>query len=81
MAAGMRIATLCPPATSNGRYRAILPLRELERRGHTVLWPGHSFYRALENVGAPKWDVLWVQQFFDEDAARAAWQGVRVTRH
>lgn len=25
--------------SNNANYRAVLPLRELERRGHTVLWP------------------------------------------
>jgi hypothetical protein len=67
----MRIATLCRPRTSNGRYRAILPLRELERLGHTVLWPGHPSYGALENGAAPRWDVFHIQQFFDEDALQA----------
>lgn len=63
----MRLATYCRPATSNGRYRAILPLRELERRGHTVLWPGHPSYAAASNGGAPPWDLLLLQQFFEDD--------------
>ncbi|HYV17302.1 MAG TPA: hypothetical protein VE972_14910 [Conexibacter sp.] len=70
MAVGMRIAVMCRPRTSNGRYRAILPLRELERRGHTILWPGHPSYGALDNGAAPKWDVLHLQQFFDEEAVK-----------
>jgi hypothetical protein len=82
MAVGVRIATLCRPATSNGRYRALLPLRELEHRGHTVLWPGHPSYGALDNGAVPKWDVLHIQQFFDEEALqlveRLRAQGVAV---
>lgn len=35
----MRIGLICEPAASNAYYRAIFPLRALERRGHTVLWP------------------------------------------
>jgi hypothetical protein len=34
----MRLGFLCEP-TNNAYYRAIIPMRALERRGHTVLWP------------------------------------------
>ncbi|HXE46559.1 MAG TPA: hypothetical protein VN635_15355 [Conexibacter sp.] len=55
--------------TANGRYRAILPLQELARRGHTVMWPGHASYRALQNGSAPSgWDAFHVQQLHDEQA-------------
>lgn len=60
----MRLALSCMPKTSNARYRAILPLRELERQGHTVFWPGHHSFKLLAKGGTPKWDVLHIQQFF-----------------
>jgi len=64
----MRLAVM-PQPTANGRYRAILPLQELARRGHAVHWPGHPSFRALENGGGrPAWDVFHVQQLHDEDA-------------
>lgn len=34
----MKLGFLCEP-TNNAYYRAIIPLRALERLGHTVLWP------------------------------------------
>lgn len=34
----MRLGFICE-ATVNAYYRATLPMRALERRGHTVLWP------------------------------------------
>ncbi len=58
----MRLAVICRAETANARYRAILPLRELERRGHTVLWPGHASYETLDAGGVPKWDLLHLQQ-------------------
>jgi len=63
----MRVAVSCRAETSNGRYRAILPLRELERRGHTVMWPGHPSFEVLAQGRVPKWDVLHVQQSTNED--------------
>jgi glycosyltransferase involved in cell wall biosynthesis len=63
----MRLGLVGSTETSNARYRAILHLRELERRGHTVLWPGHSCYELLEQGGVPKLDLLHVQQLFGEE--------------
>lgn len=63
----MRIACICRPATANARYRAIVPLRELERRGHTVCWPGDPSFDLLAAGGTPKWDLLHIQQFISED--------------
>lgn len=37
----MRLGIICEP-TSNAYYRAIMPMRALEKRGHTILWPGRS---------------------------------------
>jgi glycosyltransferase involved in cell wall biosynthesis len=67
----LRLAVM-PQPTANGRYRAILPLQELARRGHTVHWPGDPTFRALENGGGrPAWDALHIQQMHDEDALAA----------
>lgn len=64
----MRLAVAAQP-TANGRYRAILPLQELARRGHRVHWPGDPSFRALENgSGAPAWDAFHIQQMHDEEA-------------
>jgi hypothetical protein len=58
--------------TANGRYRAVLPLQELARRGHTVLWPGHPSYRPLASGAAPSgWDAFHMQQMHEERALAA----------
>lgn len=55
--------------TANGHYRAILPLQEMARRGHTVHWPWSASFRALQDGVIPQgWDVCHVQQMHDEDA-------------
>lgn len=55
--------------TANGRYRAVLPLQELARRGHRVHWPGDPSFRALDDGSAPPaWDAIHVQQMHGEDA-------------
>jgi hypothetical protein len=68
--AALRLAVMCRAETPNGRYRALLPLRELARRGHTVRLPGHSSYRALEGNGVPDWDLVHVQQLLGEERLR-----------
>jgi hypothetical protein len=35
----MRLGVLYEPASANAYYRATFPMRALERRGHTVVWP------------------------------------------
>jgi len=35
----MRLGLIYQPANSNSQYRAIIPMRALERRGHAVIWP------------------------------------------
>lgn len=60
---------VAPQRTANGHYRAIVPMRELERRGHAVHWPGHPDFRGLEHgTGTPAWDAFHVQQMHDEEA-------------
>lgn len=69
--ARLRLAVV-PRGGANGRYRALLPLQELHRRGHTVRWPGDASYRALADGGVPReWDALYVQQMHDEQALEA----------
>jgi hypothetical protein len=67
----MRVAVAAQP-TANGRYRAILPLQELARKGHTVHWPGDPTFRVLQDgSGQPPWDAFHVQQMHDEEALAA----------
>ncbi len=54
--------------TANGYYRAIYPLQELERRRHTVHWPGDPTFQMLRNGATPPWDAFLVQQMHDEEA-------------
>jgi hypothetical protein len=66
----LRLAVL-PQGTANGRYRAVLPLQELARRGHSVVWPTDpSFAPLRDGTGPPSagWDALHVQQLHDEEA-------------
>jgi glycosyltransferase involved in cell wall biosynthesis len=62
----MRFGVIFQAGTANAHYRAILPMLELERRGHAVLWPGRHDYGALLQ-GVPEWDLLHVQQFIGPD--------------
>jgi glycosyltransferase involved in cell wall biosynthesis len=39
----MRLGVIYEPSSANAHYRAIIPLRELERRGHTVVWPAQVY--------------------------------------
>jgi len=77
----LRLA-VAPQKTANGHYRAILPLQELARRGHTVHWPGDPTFARLHDGGALAWDALMVQQMHDDEAigvmrrARAGGVGV-----
>ncbi|HEU4702564.1 MAG TPA: hypothetical protein VFS37_08790 [Conexibacter sp.] len=43
----LRIAAMYIDGTAAAYYRAMLPLRELERRGHRVLWPAQNDYERL----------------------------------
>lgn len=62
----MRLGVAFERATANAYYRAIYPVAELERRGHTVYWPDRVSYRdAL--AGVPNWDLLHLHQFVDDD--------------
>ncbi|HZV75441.1 MAG TPA: glycosyltransferase [Conexibacter sp.] len=64
----MRLA-VAAQQTANGHYRAVVPLRELARRGHRVHWPGDPSFHALRNGSAPPtWDALHVQQMHDDEA-------------
>jgi len=62
----VRIAALCIGHNANTYYRVTLPLRELERRGHQVLWPGR--YRPEElRADKPAFDVLMMHHFHDDE--------------
>ncbi|HKG03622.1 MAG TPA: glycosyltransferase [Conexibacter sp.] len=77
----LRIAAKYLDGTANAYYRAMLPLRELERRGHRVLWPAlHDEDELL--FGTPTFDVFVMHHFFrDEElelVRRLARHGVAV---
>ena len=63
----MRLAVVAYES-ANSHYRAIVPLQELARRGHTIHWTGDPTFGALSNGGAPPWDALHVQQIYGPDA-------------
>lgn len=62
----MRIMSVYKQGTANAAYRAVLPLRALERRGHTIYWPSRegTLLSYLERR-APEWDVTHIQQLTD----------------
>lgn len=62
----MRLGVICKQDTANGHYRAVLPLAELERRGHRVAWPGRYAYDRLL-AGTPDLDLLHIHQFVGGD--------------
>jgi hypothetical protein len=77
----LRIAAKYIDGSANAYYRAMLPLRELERRGHRVLWPAlHGDDELLS--GPPRFDVLLMHHYFREQdlelVQRLARQGVAV---
>lgn len=43
----MRIGVLYQDGIAGGYYRAVLPMREMERRGHAVLWPARPEFGAV----------------------------------
>jgi hypothetical protein len=61
----LRIAGKYVDGTANAYYRAILPLRELERRGHRVLWPALDDDDARLS-GRPSFDVLLIHHYWRE---------------
>lgn len=62
----LRLACLATK-TANGRYRVIVPLQEMARRGHTVHWPGDRTFLTVRDGGTPPWDAVHVQQMYDEE--------------
>lgn len=79
----MRLAMICKAHTPNARYRAILPLRELQRRGHTVCFQDHPSFGVLDAGGKPPWDLLHIQQLMGpgdlEIVKRLRANGIAVT--
>lgn len=77
----LRIAARYADGTANAYYRVMLPLRELERRGHRVLWPAHHPEDELLS-GTPGFDVFLMHHYFREEelalVERLGRQGVAV---
>ncbi|HEX4806896.1 MAG TPA: hypothetical protein VFU94_13440 [Conexibacter sp.] len=61
----MRLGVIFQEATANAHYRAIGPMRALERRGHRIVWP-HRVSYADALAGVPDWDLLHVHQFMSD---------------
>jgi hypothetical protein len=66
----MRIAGIGKQRTANVYYRAVLPLMELRRRGHTVLELSGPEIAAAAGGGRRAFDVLLMQQMWGEDDLR-----------
>jgi hypothetical protein len=45
----MKLGFICEP-TANAYYRAMLPMRALERRGRTVHWPINTYDPPVHNL-------------------------------
>jgi hypothetical protein len=77
----LRIAAQDLDGAAGSYYRAILPLRELERRGHRVLWPARTDYDRLL-AAAPSFDVFLMHHYIGEEdlelVRRLTRQGVAV---
>jgi len=58
----VRLGVIFQEETANAHYRAIGPMRALERRGHRIVWPDRVSY-ADALVGVPDWDLLHIHQF------------------
>lgn len=61
----LRIGALYPQ-TANAHYRVELPLRELERRGHHVLWPERYPLEHLLTSSA-EFDVAVIHHYFGDE--------------
>jgi hypothetical protein len=61
----LRIAAMYQEGGAAAYYRATLPLRELERRGHRVLWPARTDYDRLL-ADASSFDVFLMHHFCRE---------------
>ena len=61
----LRIGYVCREGTANAHYRVLVPLRELQRRGHRVVFkaPGPDF----DPAASPKIDLLHMHQWVAED--------------
>lgn len=62
----LRIAAAHPPGTANSAYRAVIPLRALEQRGHEIVWPDDHELKSMA-YGVPQWDLLHLHQFCSEE--------------
>lgn len=59
----MRIgAVFSNDGRANAFYRALLPLHEIERRGHKVTWPASGSSALMLETRVPSWDLAYVFQ-------------------
>jgi hypothetical protein len=65
---GRRLRLACVATrTPNGYYRVIVPMQDMARRGHTIHWPGDRTFLMLRDGGTPPWDLMHIQQMYDEE--------------
>jgi glycosyltransferase involved in cell wall biosynthesis len=60
----MRLGVIFQHESANAHYRSVMPMRELERRGHTIMWPDRCSYdEAIGGDRVPDWDLIHIHQF------------------
>jgi hypothetical protein len=65
----MRLGVIWEPHATGGNYRAIFPMRAMERLGHEVVWPAGAD-GAPDAARLTSCDVVHVQRRFDERTTR-----------
>jgi len=63
---GLRLACVAM-RTPNGYYRALVPLKEMARRGHVVQWPDDRTFLRLRDGEVPPWDAVHFQHMYDDE--------------
>lgn len=61
----MNLAVAYRTGSSNGWYRALLPMLEAERRGHRVAWDMRQSLEAGQR-GEPRYDLFHIHQFISD---------------
>lgn len=61
----MHLAVAYLTGSSNGWYRALLPMLEAERRGHRIVWDMGQALQAGQR-GEPRYDLIHIHQFISD---------------
>jgi glycosyltransferase involved in cell wall biosynthesis len=65
----MQLGMICEPI-SNAQYRAVFPMRAMERVGHRVVWPDDRGKAGLDRL--PECDLLHIYRRCDAETMRVA---------